>query len=227
MKLIFIPGALSTTAIWGGLNRLRETYTVIDADVISFDKITDMADNIVQKINIQENYCVIGISMGGYVAIDLACRNLPCLKKLILINTTAKSVDLKTLHYRKAAMNLAKNEGLQALLSYLAGTCFYDYTKEMISIEKAMASEISVESYLKQQEAIITRKNYEESLGLIRADTLVISTKVDRILPFSDSIDLHTKIENSKFISFAKCGHLPTLEKSHETYFQVAHFINS
>ena len=93
MHLIFIPGLTGFPHVWGDLNNLRNKYPCHDASVISHDSIAQMADSILQNAP-QEDYAIIGISMGGYVAIDIACKNPANLKKLILLNTSANSVNV-------------------------------------------------------------------------------------------------------------------------------------
>ncbi len=225
MRLLFTPGLLSTKEIWGKLNLLRDSFESSDVDVYSFDSIVSMANAVEHSINKDEDYCVIGISMGGYVALELATRQLNWLKKLILINTSAKTVNPDSIPDRERAMELAKATGLKAVVSLHPGICFYEYTKEMAVLEERMAEEVGVEAYLRQQVAIINREAYTSKLNKVSAETLIITSPDDKVLPFEDSLELHRGIDCSILFSLSCCGHLPTLEKPDKTFSQVNSFL--
>jgi len=225
MKLLFIPGLLSTREIWGKLNLFRERFSASDADVTSFDSITAMADAVDGTVNKDDDYCVIGISMGGYVALELATRPLDWLKKLILINTSAKPVNPNSVPDRELAIELASTLGLREVLGLYPGICFYEYTQEMEKLEEQMAKTVGVEAYIKQQTAIINRASYVPKLDKIMAKTLIITSLDDAVLPFKDSLELHKGIDNSTLFSLRRCGHLPTLEKSDEIFSEVESFL--
>lgn len=53
-----------------------------------------------------------------------------------------------------------------------------------------MALEVGAEAYVKQQRAIMNRKNYSTSLKNITTETLIISGKQDQIIPYQDSLIL-------------------------------------
>ena len=88
-----------------------------------------------------------------------------------------------------------------------------------------MALEVGAEAYVKQQRAIINRKNYLASLKNISADTLVISGKQDQIIPYQDSIFLSENIPNANLILLEECGHLSTIEKAGIVEDYVADFL--
>ncbi len=225
MHLLFIPGLLTTKEVWSKLNFFRHDFSVYDADVSSFDSIIDMANMVECAIDHHCNYCVIGISMGGYVALELATRQNSWIKKLVLINTSAKAVNPDSLHSRKQAITLAKTNGIKSVLNLHPGICFYAYTPKMKKVEARMAEEIGVEAYLRQQKAIINRQAHTPKLGNIVAETLIITALADKVLAFKDSLELHQGIDRSTLFSLRHCGHLPTLERPDDTFLQVASFL--
>ncbi|MHB1947197.1 MAG: alpha/beta fold hydrolase [Gammaproteobacteria bacterium] len=224
MQLIFIPGLSCTTQVWGNLNKLRQKYPCLDANVTSHDTITQMADAILQNVP-EEDFALIGISMGGYVAIDIASRNPPNLKKLILLNTSANSVNVSTIKDRETAIKFVEQGKLKNILSLSQGLSFANPKKEWQDIVEKMALEVGGEAYVKQQRAIINRKNYSSSLKNITAETLIISGKQDQIIPYQDSIFLFENIPNANLVLLDKCGHLSTLEKGNIVEAYVTGFL--
>src|SRR6185295_20155742 len=161
MEIVFIPGLMCTNQIWGKVNTIRRQYKCHDADVNQFDTIEKMSAHIIENLP-KDNIAVIGISMGGYVAIDLALKISNKIQKLILINTTSQSVDTNTIPDRIKAIELAKNGRLDDIIEMYKGYCYFKPKEEWIILEKEMAKKIGSDAYIKQQQAIINRPNYSE-----------------------------------------------------------------
>lgn len=212
MEVVFIPGLICTNQIWGKLNNIRNLYKCHDADVTQFDTIGKMSANIIKHLP-KDDVIVIGISMGGYVAIDLALKIENKIKKLILINTTYNSVNLDTIPDRMKGIELAKNGMLDNIIEMYRGCCYFKPKEEWIMLEKKMAKQLGSDTYIKQQHAIINRPNYSELIKQIQVETLIISAKNDRITPYHDSIYMFEQIPQSNLVVLNECGHLSTLEK--------------
>ncbi|HSW93319.1 MAG TPA: alpha/beta hydrolase [Gammaproteobacteria bacterium] len=212
MKVFFIPGLLCTSHVWGMVNNIRNQYDCHDANVTSFDAIEKMSDTLINSMPSRDTV-IIGISMGGYVAIDAALKLGEKLKKLILINTTPNAVNQATIPERRKAMRLAEQGAFKEIVAMSKGVCYYNPKKEWMLLEEKMAYDIGQQAYLNQQKAIINRKNYSDLIKNIVADTLIISGKNDKVTPFQDSFFMAEQINNSNLILLNKCGHLSTLEK--------------
>lgn len=225
MKIIFIPGLLCNSLVWGPLNYLRHSHLCHDADVISFCSIGEMADKIIDEVHDWNNVAVIGISMGGYVAIDVALKMQNKLRKLILLNTTSNPVNQETLKDREKAIELAKQGKMNEVLEMSKGICYFKPKEEWLMLERKMAEEIGAQSYIKQQRAIINRMNYSPLIKNISTDTLIISAKEDKVLSYQDSIFMFDQMDNANLILLKKCGHLSTIEKGDLVSNHVSNFL--
>lgn len=213
MKVIFIPGLLCTRKVWGELNDLRNKYDCYDADIGHSNSIEEMSESIAEQY-LSEDVAVIGISMGGYVAIDLALRVPKRIKKLVLINTTADSVNEATIADRQKGMTLAEAGLLQKVLKMQTGICYYQPKQEWLLLEEEMADSIGAEAYTRQQKAIISRKNYSNAIKNITSETLIISGREDKVTSYKDSLYMFENISKANLVLLGECGHLSTLEKS-------------
>ena len=220
MQVIFIPGLLCTKRVWGKLNNIRKKFSCYDADldIKKVNSIDAMAQSIINNI-VCDEIGLIGISMGGYVALDLALKLPDKVKKLVLINTTAAAVDPVTIPYRNKGIQLAENNDIESLLALSAGICYLNPRPEWIMLEREMAYEVGTTAYVKQQQAIINRKSYTNALKDIHADTLVITGRNDQVINYEDSLVLFKDINKSSLLILNECGHLSTIEQSD----QVAH----
>lgn len=225
MNILFIPGLACTSKVWGELNQLRCDYSCTDAKVSDANTMEGLADLVEQQIDPTQLYTVIGISMGGYIALELAFRKHPWLQKLVLINTTADAVDPKTIPNRLKKIELAKKNQLDRLLALSAGFYFYEKKPEYLTIEREMAYEVGCKAFITQQMAIINRKSYKNNIHEITQETLVISSKHDPLLDYHDAYFLFDQIRNAQLTVFSNAGHLTTLEKGKEVYHTVLNFL--
>ncbi len=212
MEVFFVPGLLCTNNAWGPVNNIRNQYVCHDADVVNFDTIEKMSNALINSMP-ADDITIIGISMGGYVAIDAALKLGRKLKKLILINTTPNAVNQATMPEREKAMQLAKQGALNKIIEMSKGICYHKPKKRWLLLEERMAKEVGAESYLRQQKAIINRKNYSSLIKNITAETLIITGRNDKVISFKDSLFMTEHIINSSLILLNECGHLSTLEK--------------
>jgi pimeloyl-ACP methyl ester carboxylesterase len=212
MEIVFIPGLICTDQVWGKVNNIRKNYKCYDADVTRFDSIEETSTNIINQLPHGE-ITVIGISMGGYIAIDIATKVESKIKNLILINTTYNSVNLDTVDDRIKCIELAKNGMLDSIVEMNRGYCYFEPREEWIMLEKEMAKKVGSDAYIKQQLSIINRPNYSKLIKNIQATTLIISGKNDLIIPYRDSIYMFEQIPKSNLVILNNCGHLATLEK--------------
>lgn len=225
MKVILIPGLLCTSQVWGNVNLIRNKYECHDADVISYDSIDEMANNLIKHAS--DEIALIGISMGGYVAIDAALKLGSKVKKIILINTTCKAVNPITIKDREIAINWAENGKFVNVIKNSEGFCYYQPKKEWLLLEEEMANAIGANNYIRQQKAIINRKNYSPDIEKIQSEVLIISGKNDKVIPYEDSIFMASKIKHSSLLLLDKCGHLSTLEKNSVVAEAVESFLES
>lgn len=224
MNLVLIPGLLCTQEVWGQINTLRNEYKCVDADVISFNSINAMSNAVIENLPIG-NIAIIGISMGGYVAIDTAIKLGSKIKKLILINTTSNPVDASTIQEREKAIKMANNGMLKTVMTMSEGMCYFKPKAEWLSLERKMALDIGASVYIKQQRAIIDRENHSRSIRNITADTLIIAGREDKITPLKDSIHMSKQIKRSCLVILEECGHLSTLEKGSEVLDAIKNFL--
>lgn len=227
MKIIFIPGLLCTNEVWGECRNLSNVYDVEYILLDSIISIEDFSNQLINNLSEHKEVAVIGISLGGYIAIELAIKRPSWLKKLVLINTTANSVDSNSLQLRLSAIADAENNKFEKVINMAKGMCFYKPKKNWLELERKMAYEIGAKNYIKQQKAIISRKNNQNRLQFIHTNTLIISGKDDQIIPYTDSLKMFETIPEAQIKIFSKCGHLSTIEKSKEVYSEISCFIKN
>ncbi len=90
MKIIFIPGLLLTSEIFvDQIEKLSNDFDISIANTMNFNTVYSMAKNILEKDN--EKFVAIGLSMGGYVCMELARLAPHRLLALGLLSTGARA----------------------------------------------------------------------------------------------------------------------------------------
>src|SRR6185437_4030301 len=123
MNIIFIPGLLSTNLIWGETNSIRQHWDCYDAAITDFNRIEKLSESIIQNLP-TGNITLIGISMGGYIAMDVVLNAADRIKKLVLINTTSNSVNKITIPDREKSIKFAEMGDMASILKMAKGACY-------------------------------------------------------------------------------------------------------
>ena len=109
--LILLPGLLCDAALWA--DQVIGLYEVADvevADLTCDDNMADLAANILDQA--PDRFAVAGLSMGGYVALEMMRQEPDRISHLALLDTNAGADSPEQTERRTATMDLAKEGGL-------------------------------------------------------------------------------------------------------------------
>ncbi len=177
---------------------------------------------------------VVGISMGGMIALNLAILHPELVDRLVLVSTTAggpTSVNAKPeilgLLMRAAGEDLEtrvrRTFTAIAAEGYMAG-----HPKDLDQIvEYSLAKPMSLESYRRQLGACLdhSAKGVAELLGQITAPTLIIHGEGDPLIPYENGEYLAAHIKGAGLSSYPGVGHLPPTEAPERFNREVIEFL--
>ena len=89
-----------------------------------------------------------------------------------------------------------------------------------------MAEDVSVEAFVRQQTAIMTRPDSRPILTAIRCPTLVLTCDSDNTIPNKLSQEMTDEIAGSWLVTLENCGHLPQIERPPETALALAEWLS-
>jgi pimeloyl-ACP methyl ester carboxylesterase len=154
---------------------------------------------------------ILGLSMGGCIAQELALDYPERVEKLVLCSTScgkgsSASEEVWGALMRSGSM-LATEEGLRLLLSVCLTKEFMDKNTDIIesSIQKAMKAPTSPEGFSRQAKV---RFNASDRVSGITAPTLVLHGKRDIVLPPDNGSILAKAIPNAKLVLLEGSAHL-------------------
>ncbi|GHB29001.1 hydrolase [Pseudovibrio japonicus] len=211
--VVFIPGVTCTGALFGPqINSLKERPIIL-AETCDLDTIESMAQRLLDHA--PEHFALLGSSMGGYIALEVIRQAPERVSRLALMHTNAREDTLAQTQLRQTQMAIVKKGGFHkiAAMQYpqLVHPARHDDTA-LRQITYDMADEVGPQSFLKQQNAIIHRKDQRPYLSAIKCPTMIVAGEEDNLLPLDRCREMHEAIPHSELHIIPDCGHMSTLE---------------
>jgi pimeloyl-ACP methyl ester carboxylesterase len=225
--VLFIPGTLCTGAVFDSQTEAL-SQTAPHLDVVQFtheDSISRMADKAIESINRRSGAAIIGFSMGGMVAMEIARIAPELIKKLALLNTNfhADLPDRKSARVRH--LRQAKSEGIESVIrQHYLDRYLHQPTISAINLIIKMADEMGVDCFEAQISALASRPDSGETLSEIKCSTLILGARQDQLCPPSGQLRMQEMIENSKLQILESCGHFSMLERPLEVNQALRHW---
>jgi pimeloyl-ACP methyl ester carboxylesterase len=186
-----------------------------------------------------EKVSMIGLSLGGGIALLYAIRNPERLEKLVLVDSAGLGREM-TLPMRLCSISFlgrwlkVSKPVLRRFMKRLvfnpdiitAGLVDLHYSLlsqpgAMRTIGRVLSSAASLAG-ARQEVLALTR----DRLPTVKFPTLIVWGKEDRILPLKHGIFAHRQIAGSRLCVFKQCGHIPNLEKPREFNQLVLKFLD-
>ena len=212
--LVFIPGLMLTPRLYDPqVAAFRDRFLIAFGDTLNKGNITAMAEAALAAT--EDEIIPVGLSMGGYVALEMARLAPQRLKGLIIMDSNAAtdSPDRKAERQRLIDMSgLGKFRGVtkSLLAQFIAHANLNDETITMPIM--AMAEEVGRDNFILQQQAIMSRRDQFDTLRQLDIPGLFIVGSED--IAFLEPVrDMAAAMKNSTYVEIADAGHLPTLEE--------------
>jgi pimeloyl-ACP methyl ester carboxylesterase len=217
-SVLILPGLLEDAdAFEHQLSALREIATCAVADLTRGETIAELAAQAMQEAPAGA-LCVIGHSMGGYVALEIARRWPERLERLALLNTHARPDSPESTENRRRLMALAEKD-FPAVIDTLTPKLFTLAHQEEIGMTgtfSEMALGVGKEAFARQERAIIGRVDSRPHLGRIGVPTLVVAGREDQLMPLEWLEELARGIPGARLEVIEGSGHMSSLEKPEE-----------
>jgi 3-oxoadipate enol-lactonase len=166
-----------------------------------------------------ERASLVGISMGGFIALELALAYPEFVDRLVFVVTSAGgATHVPTSPEVMRAMMpgdepVESGEGAQRVCSLVSGPGFAERHPEAIDefVEIAQHNPMHVDAYLRQLTACRAH-DVADRLGEIAAPTLVIHGDADPLVLIENGRHLAANIPGAELIVYEGVGHIPEVE---------------
>jgi pimeloyl-ACP methyl ester carboxylesterase len=217
--LVLVPGLLCDALLWQHqVQGLAEVADCWIADHTQSETMRGTAADILAAAPF-ERFALAGLSMGGYVAMEMMRQAPERVTRLALLDTSARPDTAEQAERRRAFVDLANRgrfmsvtDALLPLLLHRARTA----DAALVATIRTMARNIGRHAFVRQQQAIISRADSRPLLAGIDCPALVLCGKQDQLTPPDRHDEIARSIPSARLVVVQDCGHLSTLEQPEE-----------
>ena len=213
--LLLVPGHLCDHALWA--HQTRHLADVADMTVATMDggpSMEAMARTILAKA--PARFAMAGLSMGGFVALEIMRQAPQRVERLALLDTAASGNSPAQIERRHKYIGLLRSGGFETLLTeftpMLVHPAHLADTTLMGEIGR-MTRRIGPDLALAQQQAMLDRVDSRPSLAKIACSTLVMCGRQDALTPLAGHEEMAELIPDAKLVVIEDCGHMSPMEK--------------
>jgi 3-oxoadipate enol-lactonase len=160
---------------------------------------------------------IVGLSMGGYVALALWRLDPSLVRALVLVDTRAGAEDGAGRTRRDEQITVARTQGSNAVAGQLApgmvGTSTRANRPEIADRVHAMLAHAPVQGIVGALGAMRDRVDSTPTLATITVPTLIIVGDEDVLTPVAESRAMHEAIAGSRLEIVSGAGHLSNFER--------------
>lgn len=215
IALVLLPGLLNTAELWRHqLDTLGDIAEMTVADLTQDTQLGPMAQRVLAAA--PESFALAGLSMGGYLCLEIMRQAPDRVKRLALVDTSPLPDTDEQTARRRGLIDLARKGDFKGVTSRLFPLLVHPNhagNGEMLATLGAMAEQVGRDGFIRQQQAIMTRPDSRHDLGLIHCPTLVLCGREDGLTPPRVHADMAAAIPKATFIVVEDSGHLAPLEQ--------------
>ncbi len=215
--LVLVPGLLCDDRLWQPqAERLADVADPVIADVIGDGSMSEMARSVLEAAPSAGRFALAGLSMGGYVALEVMRVAPDRVARLALLDTSARADTPEQTAARRELIELAQNGRFDEVPRRLLPKVIHPDRlddERLTSTVFGMADAVGPEAFVRQEEAIIGRPDSRGLLAEIACPTLVLCGREDALTPLHLHEETASLIPGSRLCVIEDCGHLSMLER--------------
>ena len=215
LPVVFVPGLLCDADLWAAqLAIVSADRPVMVANIAGADTVAALARAVLAEA--PQRFALAGLSMGGYVALEIMRQAPERVAGLALLDTSARPDSEEQTRRRRALLALARTGRFKGVTPRLLPTLLHpDRLADPILTGRvmAMAGRIGRDAFLRQQTAILGRPDSRPDLMRIDCPTLVACGRQDALTPLPLSEEMAGLIPGAELVVVEDSGHLSPMER--------------
>jgi pimeloyl-ACP methyl ester carboxylesterase len=214
-SLLLLPGMMLDRRMYEPqLSSLSGNFTTIVADLTRSSSIGQLAADVLRDAPPQ--FALIGLSMGGIVALEIWRRAPERVTQMGLLNTTAYADRPERRELRLEQIARVETGGLREVTAsmktlYLAKKNRGD--QRLLQDIMDMGLDLGADVFRRQSLALRERSDNTDLLATITCPTLVLCGREDQLCPVDWHIAMANSIPRADLVILSECGHLSAMEE--------------
>ncbi len=214
--LVLLPGLLCDAQLWQSqAENLRDIADIWIADHTRSDTMAGVAGDVLADAPFA-SFALAGLSMGGYIALEIMRQASQRVTRLALLDTAAGAELPEQTQRRKELIALAERGEFPRVTEILLPLLIHPARlaePALTDVVKSMAQNVGRDAFVRQQRAIMSRADSLKLLARIAGPTLVLCGRQDALTPLARHEEIAAGIEGAQLEVIEECGHLSTLER--------------
>jgi pimeloyl-ACP methyl ester carboxylesterase len=215
LPIVLVPGLLCSPRLFAEqVPELWRFGPVLVADHTRDDRMAAIAARLLAAA--PPRFALAGLSMGGYVALEIMRQAPRRVARLALLDTSARPDTPEQTERRRAQIALTESGrfGEIADMQYpLLVHRSREEDGELRRLVRLMAAETGPAGFVRQQTAIMGRPDSRPHLAGIACPTLVLVGAADELTPPDRSEEMARAIPGARLVVVSGSGHLSPLER--------------
>ena len=215
IPLVLVPGLLCHDDLWRPqIEGLSDIAEISVGDTRQDASISGMAERILKAS--PDHFALAGLSMGGYVCMEIMCQAPERVERLALLDTTGRADSAHQNKRRKGLIELATIGKFKGVTPRLMPSLIHVGRQNdtvLTSYIVDMASRVGQQGFLRQQMAIMNRRAQLEGMKAYDLPVMILCGRDDVLTPLELHEEMADVIPAAKLCIVEECGHLSTLEQ--------------
>jgi pimeloyl-ACP methyl ester carboxylesterase len=227
-KLVLVPGLLCDAQLWRAqTEKLSDVADMWVADHTRSATMAGVARDVLADAPF-DTFALAGLSMGGYIALEIMRQAPRRVRRLALLDTAARGESPEQTARRKEFIALAERgrflgvtEALLPLLVHPSRLA----DRPLVDAIKLMANNVGKDAFIRQQQAIMSRAESRPLLASINCATLVLCGRQDQLTPLDRHEEMAAGIKGARLEVLEECGHMSAMERPEQVNQALRHWI--
>jgi len=212
--LVFLPGLLNDGRLWAPqVAELSDSANAVFGDLTGEDDMKRLAASVLNDA--PPRFALAGLSMGGYVALEIMRQAPARVSALALVDTQARPDSPAASEGRRALMARAATD-FEGVIDTLYTRLVHPARAADAALKARftdMARAVGPAAFKRQQTAIMNRVDSRPFLPRITCPTLVLCGREDAVTPVALHEEMAAAIPGARLKVLEDCGHLSALER--------------
>jgi pimeloyl-ACP methyl ester carboxylesterase len=214
MPLVLLPGYLLDRSLWRAVIE-RAGQRCIVPDLRPYSSVSAMAEGVLADL--PTRFVLAGLSMGGYVALEMFRLASARIAGLALVNTKAER-DGPEVRERRAALRALADAGqyreaAHRLVPLMLHPSRTGEGHPCRTVLERMYDVFDADIFIRHQQALDTRRDNTDVLSTVHCPALVIGSWQDGLIKACVPLAMAQVIPDARLLMIENCGHLSPIER--------------
>jgi pimeloyl-ACP methyl ester carboxylesterase len=215
LPIVLVPGLNCSARLYAPqLPELWRIGPVTIANHTRDDTMAAIASRILAAA--PPRFALAGLSMGGYIALEIVRQAAHRVDRLALLDTGARADPPEAEDLRKARIALAEGGQFGDMIDAMWPVLVHPSHRGDGALKAeyiAMCHDVGPQAFVRQQKAIMGRVDSRPLLPTIRCPTLVLVGAQDELTPPHLADEMAAGIPGARLVKVPDCGHMSTMEQ--------------